>query len=608
MIDNKSKNRLIANKLKLLQRIKGIKTGLSDINDRTSSAIDNSTMFLSSFTRNLKKKNTTSVFDKLIQDFNEFLPKDYINNESLLRRISFECVDETLKTLPTILKENLTKFSNIGDGVIGCGIERINDKNNIIINPTEFDLLNVLKSEPDTILGQVFYEKQINSGKIKMNREFHNLFIEGDFNFLTTQNNILFSLNWNQNAQNFLVTNISNINYINFIADYLDNIELPNIDDFLKSLLNLVSPVINDSNNQTIDLSILQLDNVLKRVISACKNPINDDLLKLEDIEEGEDSIDDYFVFDIIENEDFNKRINNVIKFVDCDNYDLPINQLINEDFLFKTQFKTNLISDFNDTITNIAKEATINNKKIPFIQFLNSLDLELIKNIPNVLGSLIFSPKIIFPFVLVNKFLKDEILTIKDFITKYKNIFINIIRKLFEKFITLFWSKIKLIILRVIKENTLDIITNSKRKYIFIIKSIISLLKRLRNTNDIRNCGEIYDDLLSLINGFRVGGNQRISGVLLQLTKILPGYSENRAILNIVEYLESNGIPTGDLYGEENNIILFVSSLIKGHQQEMNENSFVQVSLDGGTIPVAPLGGAAQIIPGILKAHGKLV
>ena len=58
---------------------------------------------------------------------------------------------------------------------------------------------------------------------------------------------------------------------------------------------------------------------------------------------------------------------------------------------------------------------------------------------------------------------------------------------------------------------------------------------------------------------------------------------------------------------GQDNNIIPFVSSIIKGHQQEMDQNSFVQVSLDGGSIPVAPLGGAAVVIPGLLKAHGKL-
>jgi hypothetical protein len=138
-------------------------------------------------------------------------------------------------------------------------------------------------------------------------------------------------------------------------------------------------------------------------------------------------------------------------------------------------------------------------------------------------------------------------------------------------------------------------------------IKSLIDILTALIPFVGIKSCSEFFDAILSLLNSLRVGVSQKIPGLLLQLSKRLPGYSENRAIMNIAEYLEANGISTGDIFGEENNIIPFVSSIIKGHQQEMDQNSFVQVSLDGGSIPVAPLGGAAVIVPGLLKAHGKI-
>ena len=108
-------------------------------------------------------------------------------------------------------------------------------------------------------------------------------------------------------------------------------------------------------------------------------------------------------------------------------------------------------------------------------------------------------------------------------------------------------------------------------------------------------------------LNLLKVGVSQKIPGLLLQLSKKLPGYSEDRAIMNIGEFLESNGITTGDLYGQDNNVVAFISSIVKGNQKEMDENSFVQVSLDYAQIPVAPLGGVAVIPPGLLKAHGKL-
>jgi hypothetical protein len=122
-----------------------------------------------------------------------------------------------------------------------------------------------------------------------------------------------------------------------------------------------------------------------------------------------------------------------------------------------------------------------------------------------------------------------------------------------------------------------------------------------------IKSCEDFYNAILQVLNYIRVGVNQKINGLLLQLSKRLPGYSEDRAAMNAAEFLEANGIPTGDLFGQENNIMKFVSSVLKGHQKEMDENSFVQVSLDYAQIPVAPLGGVAVVPPGLLKAHGKL-
>jgi hypothetical protein len=139
------------------------------------------------------------------------------------------------------------------------------------------------------------------------------------------------------------------------------------------------------------------------------------------------------------------------------------------------------------------------------------------------------------------------------------------------------------------------------------IIRGLIDILTALLPFVGIKSCEDFYSAILALLNTLKVGVSQAIPGLLLQLSKRLPGYNEDRAIMNAAEFLEANNIPTGDIFGQENNIVQFVSSVIKGHQQEMDQNSFVQVSLDAATIPVAPLGGAAVILPGLLKAHGKL-
>lgn len=147
----------------------------------------------------------------------------------------------------------------------------------------------------------------------------------------------------------------------------------------------------------------------------------------------------------------------------------------------------------------------------------------------------------------------------------------------------------------------------NSKSKMKRILLALIDILAMAIPFIGIKSCEDFYNAILQVLNYIKVGVSQKINGLLLQLSKRLPGYSEDRAAMNAAEFLEANGIPTGDLFGQENNVMKFVSSILKGHQKEMDENSFVQVSLDYAQIPVAPLGGVAVVPPGLLKAHGKL-
>ena len=102
------------------------------------------------------------------------------------------------------------------------------------------------------------------------------------------------------------------------------------------------------------------------------------------------------------------------------------------------------------------------------------------------------------------------------------------------------------------------------------------------------------------------MGAKQRINGFILQFAKARAGFDCERATIAASEKLEANGIETGDLFGESNNVVSFVQSILCGNQDEMDENSFVQISLDPASIPVAPGGGAALISP-LIKGTGIL-
>jgi hypothetical protein len=101
--------------------------------------------------------------------------------------------------------------------------------------------------------------------------------------------------------------------------------------------------------------------------------------------------------------------------------------------------------------------------------------------------------------------------------------------------------------------------------------------------------------NLLKLINGF-VGSGNEIPKPLLPLTALLPGTSPERARLNIIEGLQSLGLPTGPMPdGSPNLTNVFVDAMVKGMDKEENENGTIDAM-----VLVPPITG------GILKVFGK--
>ena len=75
---------------------------------------------------------------------------------------------------------------------------------------------------------------------------------------------------------------------------------------------------------------------------------------------------------------------------------------------------------------------------------------------------------------------------------------------------------------------------------------------------------------------------------------------------MNIMNRLEAAGIPTGPIYGESNDIGDLIKSIIDGHTEEEDSNSFIKIVLQGGVLPGPPLAGGAIIPPGLISGVGK--
>jgi hypothetical protein len=185
------------------------------------------------------------------------------------------------------------------------------------------------------------------------------------------------------------------------------------------------------------------------------------------------------------------------------------------------------------------------------------------------------------------------------DFLKKFKEFVFAVVRRINEVFLRELFDILKKDIL-----NLLDVIIGdisrsaALKKYTIILRLIQLGLVLQQLISNYRSCKSLVDsilNLLKLINGF-VGSGNEIPKPLLPLTALLPGTSPERARLNIIEGLQSLGLPTGPMPdGSPNLTNVFVDAIVKGMDKEENENGTIDAM-----VLVPPITG------GILKVFGK--
>jgi hypothetical protein len=279
------------------------------------------------------------------------------------------------------------------------------------------------------------------------------------------------------------------------------------------------------------------------------------------------------------------------------------------EDFIY-LGYRKNTDDLVDSTINRTAGDAySQSNGSIPQEQFnLNLLNLYIL-NLPKALLMSAFSPKIFLPIIVMYKILKTEVNQVIDVVVSMKNLsklFVAIVKDLFWFFLREFWKLIKVDLLAFVMKLVTKIMKNKYKRYIVIITALIAVLTQIVEEG-IDNCFAIFTTILSTIqNALSSNPPFSIPGILLGLSDQLPGYSQDRAYLNIVERLENAGISTGPIFGEDNNLPLIIKSIIDGNAEEIDTNSFLKVTNKEMIIP-SPV-GPIIIPPGILNSVGKQI
>ncbi len=628
MATTKDTKKTLQSKIEAIKKINdNPQSAVDSLSDKYLNNIPSTDTFigksLSSFNgkSSTKKENKNDIFSGIVDISSQFLGNsnsvpgnDKLYSKQRIVQHSSSAVGTTLSSAKDIFLSNMEKAFFVGDGI--CGSDSILSIDALDIAPKEFDFMNTLTIDPTSQTGQIVYEPPSpDKGKQKTNRELFNVFTPSSvYNFDSNNGNQLFTTNWNSSTQMYRFTGLtkgnSDVKVRDFLNDYYSSIEMPETKDVLKTAMLLT--IQGDGENPLFQKGVNYINRLLKKLLTICGSP-NAKTLKNQNptdmFNETDENSEFYFNFDDVEGidlEDEDARYRKVLRFRDCNNFEIPANPINIEGFVYLSKHKP-IMQAINSTFNQIATDGS-EQSGMNLIDFHSSLLSDFITKVPKALMMTVLSPKMFLPFVIVNKEFGGAPMDIKEFVKKFSKAIENTISDLFWLFIREFWKLIKIDLLAFIAQLVSKILKNKYKRYLTIISALIVLLTKLL-TEDIDNCYAIFSTMLTTINdGMSAPLPVSVPSTLLLLSDKLPGYSQDRALLNVTERLSAAGVPTGPLYGESNDIVALSKSLIDGHTEEMDTNSYVKVTLQGGVIPVAPLGGAATIIPATINGVGKVM
>lgn len=578
--------------------------------------------------RNSKKENRTDIFAQMVDLAGSFTNKSGTpkntnigasktfkestsSTENKIKQNGLTSASKVLEKSRGIITDNVSKIFFAGDGI--CGSDRSFPLNSITLKPKEIDLLNILTINPDNGIGKIIYEDpNLVTPKIKFDRQLYSQFTSTTpFTFNSINNNNLFDLSWDTPNQRYTLSGLSgNTSVGDFISDYYGSIVFPDIDHIIKTSM-LLTIQGDGSETSLFNISLDKVERLLQKLMTICGNSTNRDELKNQNpidlFDETDEDIEYYFNFNDVEGIDLDAedaRARGVLKFKDCNNFELPKNTTMMEDFIYFSG-KENIHKLTDDILNRVAADAyEQSDSSISLDNFKLSLLNLFILNLPKALISSVLTPKIFVPIVTVYKVFNNAEIDLEVLMKLLSKLFYGIIKDLFWAYLTEFWRLTKPDLVRFLEVLVMNIIKNKNKRYVIIIKSLISLLTRILEEG-LPSCEDLFGAVLNTITAaLSVPSPFNVPGILLGLSDKLPGYSEDRAMLNIMERMEASGIGLGPIYGDSNKLVDLVASVVKGNSEEIDTNSYVAVSNKEIIVPT-PI-GPIVIPPGLLNSAGK--
>ena len=580
-----------------------------------------------------------SVVDKILEAGRKVTEKDRFVSQQRLRQHVLDSVDITRHASKQILMDCVKSVFFANGGICGANQALTGQAmDSVKISPKEIDFLNMFKVSPSSDYGKIMYEGiPPQANKAKINKGLYGSFIasgnttirtSGDsFRYDTPSNKTLFTSTWYPEDQLFHISGLTqgpsigqygSVKVEDFFNDYYSSMELPDLNEIVKKAMLLTLKAANATVDKggikvggsftgmenpldfapSLDEAINNLNRMLDKMFAFCNSSgntlSNENATKLFNENDEDDNF--YFNFDDVEGidlEDEDARKRKVLRFADCNNYEVPYNTSHIEDFIY-LENKTDMRSWIEGTLNKAASDAyEQSNFSISLPDFQISLNLSFILNIPKSLVMSIISPKMYLPFVIIYKqftLLGQQVyIDAKDIMLKLKKIFTCTIQQLFWKFIREFWKKVKVDLKNFLMKIINKILRDKFKRYYLVIQALIKLLKKIIE-DGINNCADLIQVIGNAIDvALSASGGLQIPNVLLLLAHQLPGFSAVKTSMDITEKMKSMGIPTGDVNGEANYHILSHSAAVQGFADNLATTPFISIPLESG-VPVGAL------------------